>query len=182
MSNIMELLPREKSISGSCSLGEGGGGTPVQGEGGLWWGASSSPARDRDGKGLSCLSPGRWIRDILLPTFISLMIWSDGIHTKLLWETLSSRTERSNQDLVMFSNWSNYGFLLNKSKDWYQSSDALPLHFFCILRRRQGKPPLTKSDEFSEKLQMAFAPLHPPFSENHIADFWGHVNVWIFVQ
>ena len=34
MSNIMELLPREKSISGSCSLGEGGGGTPVQGGGG----------------------------------------------------------------------------------------------------------------------------------------------------
>ena len=40
----------------------------------------------------------------------------------------------------------------------------------------QGKLTATKTDEFSEKLQTVFDP-PPSFSENHVADFWGHVNI-----
>ena len=36
-----------------------------------------------------------------------------------------------------------------------------------------GKLAVTKTDEFSEKFQMAF-------SEKHIADFWGHIEVCTF--
>ena len=42
-----------------------------------------------------------------------------------------------------------------------------------------GKPNVNKTDEFSAKFQMAFDP-PPSFSENHIADFLGHVDVCAF--
>ena len=45
---------------------------PVRGGGrGLWWGPSSPQQGRKKGRD----SLGRWIRDILLVTFISLMIW-----------------------------------------------------------------------------------------------------------
>ena len=42
-----------------------------------------------------------------------------------------------------------------------------------------GKPALTITDDFLEKFQTAFDP-PPSFSKNHIADFWGHVDVCAF--
>ena len=47
-----------------------------------------------------------------------------------------------------------------------------------------GKPENTKTDEFSEKYQTAFDHL-TSFSENHIADLWGHIDVctfWFYYQ